>query len=69
MNHFKIQLETGKKKSSGRTLYVRANDIMDALTISKKIRGANMISINPITYKEYMSGVDKKYDHRHTEVY
>ena len=69
MKHFKIVLETGKKKSSSRVMYVKASDIIDALTISKKVRGGRLTSINPITYAEYMTGVDKKYDHKHTNVY
>ncbi len=69
MKHFKIVLETGKKKSSSRVMYVKAGDIIDALTISKKIRGGNLTSISPITYKEYMAGVDKKYDKSHANVY
>ena len=69
MEHFKIVLETGKKRSSGRILYVRAGDIMDALTISKKIRGANLVQILPINYEEYMKGVDKKYDSSYKQVY
>lgn len=64
MQHFKIVLETGKKRSSGRTMYVRAEDIMDALTISKKIRNSSLASISPITFEHYMEGVDKKYDAR-----
>lgn len=60
--HFKVQLELGKKGSIGRTLYVRADNIMDAMTIGKKIRGGKTKSIIPISYKEYMKGVDKKYE-------
>jgi len=69
MKHFKIVLETGKKKSSSRVMYVKALDIIDALTISKKIRGGHLTSIIPITYKQYMSGVDKKYDSNYASVY
>ena len=69
MMHFKIILETGKKRSSGRTLYVRAEDITDALTISRKVIGSNLISIDTIDYKTYMRGVYKKYDPKHPTVY
>ena len=36
--HFKVQMEIGKKGSVGRTLYVRAENIIDAMVIGKKIR-------------------------------
>jgi len=61
MNHYKIVLETGKKRSNSRILYVRSKDIVGALNISKKIRDSSLISIDPITYQVYMKGVDKKY--------
>lgn len=61
MGHFKINLETGKKGSCSRILYVRAVDIIHALGISKKIRYSKLRSIVPISYEEYMKGVDKKY--------
>lgn len=62
MNHFKISIETGKKLSIGRIIYVRSPDIIAALDISKKFRGASLKSIVPITFEEYMNGVSKKYD-------
>ena len=54
-------MEIGKKGSVGRTLYVRAENIIDAMVIGKKIRYGKTKSITPISYKEYMKGVDKKY--------
>lgn len=62
MNHFRIYLETGKKRSNGREMFVRAPDILAAMDISKKVRGSTLKSIIPITFDEYMKGVDKKYD-------
>ncbi len=64
MNHFRIYLETGKKRSNGREMHVKAPDIIAAMDISKKIRGSTLKSIVPETYEEYMKGVDKKYDRR-----
>jgi|APSaa5957512535_1039671.scaffolds.fasta_scaffold32217_4 hypothetical protein len=62
MNHYKIILETGKKRSDSRILYVRSQDIVGALNISKKIRDSSLIRIDPITYQAYMKGVDRKYE-------
>lgn len=62
MNHFKISLETGKKLSESRILYVRTESIIDALNISKKIRDSHLQEIKPISYEDYMKGVSKKYD-------
>lgn len=62
MNHFKISLETGKNLSESRILFVRANDIIDALNISKKIRDSHLSYLIPISYEDYMKGVSKKYD-------
>lgn len=62
MNHFRIYLETGKKRSNEREMFVRAPDILAAMDISKKIRGSTLKSIIPITFDQYMTGVDKKYD-------
>jgi len=62
MQHFRISLETGKKLSESRILYVRGNDIIDALNISKKIRDSHLSTIIPVSYEDYMKGVSKKYD-------
>ena len=62
MNHFRIYLETGKKRSNGREMFVRASDILGAMDISKKIRGSTLKSIEPISFEAYMKGVAKKYD-------
>jgi len=62
MNYFRISLEVGKKHSVSKTIYVRGEQITDAYTISKKIRGGNLKAINTITQDEYLKGVDQKYD-------
>ena len=59
---FKIKLETGKKGSESRNLFVRADSIIGAMDISNKVRGSKLKEITPITYEEYMAGVRKKYD-------
>lgn len=61
MLHFKVDLETGKKHSGSRTLYVREENIVDAFKIGNKIKYGTLKSVIPITYEEYMKGVDKKY--------
>ena len=61
MQHYKIKLETGKKLSQSRTLYVRVANIADAMQISSKIRKARLCSITQIDFDAYMKGVDKKY--------
>ncbi len=60
--HFRVTLSVGKKGSQSRVLHVRANDILDAMTIGKKIRGGRLSTIETITYKEYMKGVHAKYE-------
>lgn len=67
MEHFKILLETGKKRSEERILFVQTPDIIGAMDISRKIRDASMKSITPISEEAYYKGVDKKYDERLTE--
>ena len=73
--HFKVTLETGKKRSRRRILYVKtgrdegADGIMHAYTVGKKIRGATIMCVIPITFDQYMKGVDQKYSPDHPEVY
>ncbi|MBC8408600.1 MAG: hypothetical protein H8E12_07770 [Rhodobacteraceae bacterium] len=62
MEHFRVVVELGKKRSESRVLYVRADNIIDAMTVGRKLRGGNPITAHPISYKDYMSGVSKKYD-------
>ena len=62
MQHFKISLETGKNLSESRVLFVRTDDIIGALNISKKIRDSHLSNIIPVSYEDYMKGVSKKYD-------
>ena len=60
--HFRVSLTVGKKGSQSRVLHVRANDIMDAMTIGKKIRGGRINLIESISYEDYMKGVHAKYE-------
>jgi len=62
MPYYKILLETGKKRSSERKLFVTDPTILGALDISKKVKNSTMKNITPISRKEYMTGVGKKYD-------
>ena len=59
--HFRVSLTLGKKGSQTRVLHVRANDIMDAMTIGKKIRGGRINTVETISYEDYMKGVHAKY--------
>lgn len=61
MKHFKILLETGKKFSSSRALYVKANNASDAMSISNKIRYSKLTYVKEINLEEYMKGISKKY--------
>ncbi len=61
MEHFRVTLETGKHSSTSRVLYVRAENIMDAYIVGNKVRYGKLKKVTPITYEEYMKGVDKKY--------
>ena len=61
MKYYKISLEIGKKRSLSRVIFVKRESIVDALDVSKKIRGGQLKSINTISEKEYFAGVDKKY--------
>ncbi len=73
--HFKVTLETGKKRSENRILFVKAgqgdeaNGILHAYTIGKKIRDSRIVAVIPVSYEAYMKGVDKKYSTDHPEVY
>lgn len=62
MNYYKISLEVGKKKSLSRVIFVKRENITDALDVSKKIRGGKLTSITTISQREYFEGVDKKYN-------
>ena len=62
MAHFKIELSVGKKGSNSRVLHVRAEDIIGAMDIGRKVRYSKIMKVEPITYKEYMKGVHSKYE-------
>lgn len=53
-------MTTGKKLNRDKIMHVRAENICGALEISKKVRG-KLNHIVPITYEQYMTGVDQKY--------
>lgn len=59
MKHFKIILETDA--NIDRKVYVKRANIIEAMDVSKKIRSTRVLSIEPITYEEYMKGVALKY--------
>jgi len=63
MKHFKILLETGKKFSTSRAVYVKASDAGAALNISNKIRHSKLTYLREINSEEYMKGVSGKYSH------
>jgi hypothetical protein len=61
--YFKANLEVTnwKKQKDERILFVQAKDIVQAMDITKKIKGSQIWRLAPISYKEYMGGVDLKY--------
>jgi len=60
MKHFKILLEIDNG-STCRKVYVKKENIIDAMDIAKKIRSSRLLSIVPISYDQYMEGVSLKY--------
>lgn len=44
-----------------RSVFVKRENIIDALDVAKKIRNSRLVSIVPITATQYMSGVSAKY--------
>ena len=62
MKHFKILLEIDNG-SRCRKVYVKREDIIEAMEVAKKIKSARLLSIVPISYDQYMEGVSLKYSH------
>lgn len=62
MSYYKAILEIGRKKKHERVMYIQRPTILEALDVTKKIRSSDLQRIEPISYEEYMKGVDKKYD-------
>jgi hypothetical protein len=60
MKHFKILLEIDNG-STCRKVYVKRENIIDAMDVAKKIRSSRLLSIVPISYDQYMEGVSLKY--------
>ena len=59
--HFKATLEVTQRRSwQERLLFIRAEDIIAAMDITKKIRGAKLKRLEPISFKAYMAGVAAK---------
>jgi len=59
MKHFKILLEIDD--GTCRKVFVKREDIIEAMDVAKKIRSNRILSIIPITYDQYMEGVSLKY--------
>lgn len=45
------------KVTDTRVLYIRADDISDAARICGRVKFSHMLSVQPITYDEYMIGI------------
>ena len=61
MEFFRAVLEVKTRKSwHERILFIRAEDAIGAYTITRKIRGAALKVLKPITYEDYMEGVKNK---------
>ena len=63
MLYFKAVLEVTnfKKQKDERVMYLQARDIIHAMDMTRRIRGSQFKTILPISYSDYMSGVDLKY--------
>jgi len=60
--YFKASLEIVTKKATDeRIMFIQAKDIVGAMDITKKIRYSKFKLIEPISHKDYMAGVDRKY--------
>ncbi len=60
--YFKASLDIVTKTTNDeRIMFIQANDIVQAMGITKKIRYSKFKLIEPISRSEYMDGVDKKY--------
>lgn len=62
MAYFKAIIETGKKTRYERAVFIQRKDIIDAYDVTKKIRYGKLQLLKPVSRKEYMKGIDKKYD-------
>jgi hypothetical protein len=60
MEHFRILLEIDNG-STCRKVYVKRENIIDAMDVGKKIKSSRILSIIPISYDQYMEGVSLKY--------
>lgn len=65
MKHYKILLEV--EDNMCRPVYVKRENIIDAMDVAKKIRSNRLVSIVPITFEEYMLGVSNKYTNTTTD--
>jgi hypothetical protein len=61
MEHYRISMETGKKKKRSKIIYVQVDNILEALDISKKQKAARLFNIIPISREIFEQGRDDKY--------
>jgi len=59
MNHYRILLEI--EKGICRKIFVKRNNIIEAMDVAKKIKAERLLYIIPITYEQYMKGISLKY--------
>jgi hypothetical protein len=57
--YFKANLEIEEKDE--KVLFIAALNIVQAMDITRKIRKSRIKILKPITYEEYMQGIDLKY--------
>ena len=61
MQFFKAPINVRTRKSwYERVMFIRSEDIIGAMTITKKVRGSSLKLLTTITYDEYMKGVKAK---------
>lgn len=58
MKNYKANVSVKKgKKEEERVLYIRSNDIIDALKVTRKVKATKVYYITPITHEQYTKGV------------
>lgn len=61
MQFFKATINVKTRKSwYERIMFIRSEDIIGAMVVTKKVRGSSLNLLKTITYEEYMKGVKSK---------
>ena len=61
MQFFKATINVKTRKSwYERVMFIRSEDIIGAMVVTKKVKGSSLQFLKTITYEEYMKGVKAK---------